>query len=141
MKFHVEAVVVLPDHLHCIWTLPIDDTNYSGRWQAIKTAFSKGMPSGEHRSVSRIAKGERGIWQRRYWEHMIRDDGDYAAHADYIHFNPVKHGLVTDVAKWPFSSFHRWVARGIYPAAWCAGPGEAMAAGERDGNFNDEMPP
>jgi putative transposase len=96
--FHIDAWVVLPDHTHCMWTLPDNDTNFSARWQAIKTAFSKRMMVGEHRSPSRAGKGERGIWQRRFWEHTIRDDRDYAAHLDYIHFNPVKHGLVTQVA-------------------------------------------
>jgi putative transposase len=112
--------------------LPPEDTNYSRRWQAIKTAFSKSMPAEEHRSASRIAKHERGIWQRRFWEHMIRNDDDYAAHADYIHFNPVKHGLVTTPAQWPFSSFHRWVRQGMYPAGWCADRAGNIEAGERE---------
>jgi putative transposase len=113
--FHIDAWVVLPDHLHCLWTLPEGDLDYSGRWQAIKTAFSKHIPEGEFRSVSRREKGERGIWQRRFWEHLIRDDRDYGAHIDYIHFNPVRHGLVAHAADWPYSSFHRLVAAGFYP--------------------------
>jgi len=116
--FHIDAWVVLPDHLHCVWTLPDEDVDFSGRWQAIKTAFSKHIPPGEFRSVSRLKKGERGIWQRRFWEHTIRDDKDYGAHIDYIHFNPVKHGLVAHAADWPYSSFHRLVAAGCYPADW-----------------------
>ena len=78
--FHIDARVVLPEHMHCLWTLPEGDTDFSGRWQAIKTEFSRHLPPGEYRSASRIGKGERGIWQRRFWEHAIRDDRDYAAH-------------------------------------------------------------
>ena len=86
--------------------------------------------NGEHRSLSRVSKGERGIWQRRFWEHTIRDDRDYGVHMDYIHFNPVKHGLVADVAHWPYSSFHRCVAEGLYPAGWAGGTMEVGDAGE-----------
>jgi putative transposase len=132
LPFHIDAWVVLPEHMHCLWTLPPEDTNYSRRWQAIKTAFSKSMPAEEPRSASRIAKHERGIWQRRYWEHTIRNDDDYTAHADYIHFNPVKHGLVATPAQWPFSSFHRWVRQGMYPAGWCADQAVNIEAGERE---------
>jgi putative transposase len=117
-SFHIDAWVVLPDHTHCLWTLPENDANFSGRWQAIKMAFSKGVKAGEALCASAEARGERGIWQRRFWEHTIRDERDYAAHMDYIHFNPVKHGLVANVGDWPFSSFHRSVAMGLYPAAW-----------------------
>ncbi len=129
--FHVDAWVVLPERMHCVWTLPDGDTNFSVRWQAIKTAFSRGMTLGEPRSVSRAGKGERGIWQRRFWEHSIRDDRDYAADLDYVHFNPVKHGLVTHVAAWQYSSFHRCVARGLYPAAWNGGSTDVAEARER----------
>jgi putative transposase len=116
--FHIDAWVVLPEHMHCIWTLPPEDSDYSGRWRAVKKAFSKSMNAGEQRSAVRQARGERGIWQRRFWEHTIRDDKDYANHVDYVHFNPVKHGLVPEPASWPYSSFHRAVAAGLYPAAW-----------------------
>ncbi|MDD2862610.1 MAG: transposase [Acidiphilium sp.] len=126
--FHIDAFVVLPDHLHCMWTLPDGDSDFSFRWNAIKIAFSRGVPAGEYRSVSRIGKRERGIWQRRFWEHTIRDDADYAAHVDYIHFNPVKHGLVAGVADWPYSSFHRAVAMGQYPVDW-AGDGVVADVG------------
>ena len=129
--FHIDAWVVLPEHMHCMWTLPPGDTNFSTRWQAIKTAFSKRLPPGEQRSASRISKGERGIWQRRFWEHTIRDDRDYGIHLDYIHFNPVKHGLVADAAHWPYSSYHRCVAMGFYPSGWAAGAAvEALDVGE-----------
>lgn len=131
--FHIDAWVVLPDHMHAVWTLPPDDTDYSARWKAIKIAFAKALPKTESLSQVRAAKGERGIWQRRFWEHTIRDEQDYAAHMDYVHINPVKHGLVACVADWPYSSFHRWVAQGVYSPDW-AGQGVAdVPAGERGG--------
>jgi putative transposase len=116
--FHIDAWVVLPEHMHCVWTLPPGDSDYSGRWRAVKKAFSKAMEPGEQRSAVRHARGERGIWQRRFWEHTIRHDKDYANHVDYVHSNPVKHGLVPEPAAWPHSSFHRAVAAGLYPADW-----------------------
>ena len=120
--FHIDASVVLPEHMHCLWTLPKGDTDFSRRWPAIKTAFSKRLPQGEHRSASRVSKGERGIWQRRFWEPTIRDDRDYGVHLDYIHFNSVNHGLVAE--------FHRCVAEGLYPVGWAGGTIEAVDAGE-----------
>jgi putative transposase len=128
MPFHIDAWVVLPEHMHALWTLPEGDADFPRRWQAIKMAFSKRVAAGEALSASRRSRGERGIWQRRYWEHTIRNDRDYATHMDYIHFNPVKHGLVSDVAAWPFSSFHKSVAMGHYPLAWA---GEDDGAGDR----------
>ena len=129
--FHIDAWVVLPDHLHCIWTLPPHDADYSARWKAIKIAFAKSVPATEKLSRVRRAKGERGIWQRRSWEHTIRDDRDYSAHMDYVHYNPLKQGLVTRISAWPYSSFHRCVEAGIYPAEWCEGPPIDLACGER----------
>ncbi len=128
--FHIDAWVVLPDHMHSLWTLPAADADYSTRWQAIKIAFSRQIPTGEPRSASRTSKRERGIWQRRFWEHTIRNDQDYAAHMDYIHFNPVKHGLVPHPANWPHSSFHRAVAQGLYPCDWTAEPTNTKQTGE-----------
>ena len=116
--FAIEAVVILPDHLHAIWTLPEGDADFTLRWRLIKSAFSSALPRGERISASRLAKGERGIWQRRYWEHAIRDEADFERHVDYIHFNPVKHGYVTRVADWPHSSFHRYVERGLLAEDW-----------------------
>jgi len=116
--FAIEAMVVLPGHLHAIWTLPVGDAGYALRWRLIKTTFSRSVPAGERRSLSRQEKGERGIWQRRYWEHTIRDELDYQRHVDYIHFNPVKHGLVTAVRDWPYSSFHRYVKQEVLPDDW-----------------------
>jgi putative transposase len=104
--FAIEAMVVLPEHLHCIWTLPGGDADYKMRWALIKAGFSRQLPAGERRSESRLKRGERGIWQRRYWEHAIRDDRDFAGHVDYIHWNPIKHGWVERVGDWPHSSFH-----------------------------------
>ena len=118
--FHIDAWVVLPDHMHCLWTLPANDEDYSTRWKIIKTEFSKALPPTEFLSDVRHKKGERGIWQRRFWEHTIRDENDYAAHMDYVYINPLKHGLVQQVVDWPYSSFHRDVQRGIYPADWAS---------------------
>ncbi len=96
----------------------------------IKAGFSRRIPTGERRNNSRIAKGERGIWQRRYWEHVIRDDRDFARHADYIHYNPVKHGYVQRVADWPYSSFHREVGCGVYTPDWAGAPESDLGTGE-----------
>jgi putative transposase len=129
--FHIDAWVVLPDHMHCLWTLPKGDSDFPRRWRDIKTAFSKSLPASEKRSPIMIHRGERGIWQRRYWEHTIRDDRDYAAHTDYVHFNPVKHGLVDEPLEWPFSSLRRCVVSGLYPADRLGGLPEPPETGER----------
>ncbi|MFH0343688.1 MAG: transposase [Chromatiales bacterium] len=129
--FHIDAWVVLPDHLHCVWTLPPGDDDFSNRWKAIKIRFVHALPRTERRSKVRVAKGARGIWQHRFWEHAIRDDQDYAKHVDYCHFNPVKHGLVSRVVDWPHSTFHRYVERGVYPSTWAGGPEKDLQAGER----------
>jgi putative transposase len=127
--FHIDAWVVLPEHMHCIWTLPPGDTDYPARWRAIKSCFVRRIPKTEALSPTRLDKSERGIWQRRYWEHTIRDEHDYAIHVDYCYINPLKHGLVQSVPDWPYSSFHRDVRKGIYPANW-AGEIVEMEAGE-----------
>lgn len=116
--FYIDAFVVLPNHLHAVWTLPEGDADYSSRWREIKKCFSKAMPKKERLSTVRKLKGERGIWQRRFWEHTIKNENDYRHHVDYVHMNPVKHGLVTRVADWPYSSFHREVAAGNYHIDW-----------------------
>jgi putative transposase len=116
--FHIDAWVVLPDHMHCVWTLPTGDDDFPARWKAIKTAFSKAIHKTEYRSSVRELNNERGIWQRRYWEHTIRNEKDYAAHVDYCHINPVKHGLVKQVSDWPYSTFHKLVEQGVYPENW-----------------------
>lgn len=119
--FRMNAVVILPDHLHCIMTLPEGDADFSTRWNLIKGNFFRAIEKGERISPSRAKRGERWIWQRRFWEHLIRDQDDFNRHADYIHWNPVKHGWVRRVADWPHSSFHGCVRRGIYPLNWCGG--------------------
>lgn len=124
--FRMDAIVVLPDHLHALWTLPEGDDNFSLRWRQIKSAFSREFGKGERISKSRAGKQERGIWQRRFWEHAIRDEHDFARHVDYIHFNPVKHGYVRRVVDWPYSSFHRYVRLGIYPSAWVGSENEGL---------------
>ena len=111
-------LLFLPEHLHCIWTLPPDEADYSLRWGLIKSGFSRLVAGNEIRSESRIKRGERGIWQRRFWEHMIRDEKDFERHVNYIHYNPVKHGWVKRVSDWPYSSFHAHARKGIYPLDW-----------------------
>ncbi len=105
----MDAVVILPDHLHCIWQLPKNDDNFSSRWRLIKSHFSRTINSKEYISKSRQRKKERGIWQRRFWEHVIRNEEDYIHNVEYIHYNPVKHGYVNNVKDWKYSSFHHLV--------------------------------
>lgn len=112
------AICVLPDHLHAIWSLPEGDSNYALRWSLIKSGVSRGLREAGDPSASKLRKRERGIWQRRYWEHAIRDDRDFERHFNYIHYNSVKHGLVTRVADWPHNSFHRYVKDGVLPLDW-----------------------
>ena len=128
--FHIDGWVVLPEHMHWMWTLPADDMNYSARWRDIKKEFLKRVPCGEFRSAAQVRRGERGIWQRLFWEHTIRDDRDYAPHLDYIHFNPVKHGLVQRAGDWELSSFRRCVELGLYPADWVGSDGDALEIDE-----------
>ena len=139
--FIIEAMVILPDHLHAIWTLPPDDAGYPMRWRLFKSWFSRHVPEGEQKSSSRIGKGERGIWQRRYWEHMVRDERDFCRCVDYIHFNPVKHGHVARVVDWPYSTFHRHVAKGWLPADWGVTEEQTTGYGERSDSdeASDEM--
>ncbi len=108
--FTINAIVVLPDHLHAIWTLPNGDADFSMRWMLIKSYFSRGLKIAETTSPSRQRRRERGIWQRRFWERTIRDEADFAGHVDYIHYNPVKHGHAPDQTAWPYSSYRRWAA-------------------------------
>ena len=118
LPFKTVAICVLPDHLHAIWTLPEEDADYPRRWSLIKAGFSRGLPAASDRSASKEARREKGIWQRRYWEHQIRDEMDLERHVNYIHCNPVKHGLVSRVADWPYSSFHRFVAQDWLGPDW-----------------------
>ena len=116
--FQIDAVVILPEHLHCIWTLPAGDSDFSTRWSLIKGNFSRAIEKGEYRSETRRRRGERGLWQRRFWEHLIRDEDDFRHRADYIHWNPVKHGWVQKVSEWPHSSYSSFLRRGIYELNW-----------------------
>jgi len=121
--FEVEACVFLHDHLHAIWRLPDGDSSYSMRWGLIKKEFSKTMKDKLHSSgptASRLRHRENTVWQRRFWEHKIRDDSDFRNHMDYIHYNPVKHGLVRSPCDWKHSSFNRYVDEGLYPSDWGA---------------------
>jgi putative transposase len=125
-SFAMPAIVLLPDHLHAIWTLPEGDSNYPIRWSLIKRKFTQLyiQAGGKEffRSGSRRKRKERGIWQRRYWEHAIDDEKDLERHFDYIHYNPVKHGLVSSPSDWPWSSFQRYVREGFYSVNWGSGP-------------------
>ena len=116
--FDIHGWVVLPDHLHCLIELPAGECDYATRWRLIKLIFSRGLALSEPRSVVQLRRRERGLWQRRYWEHLIRDEGDFRRHLDYIHINPVKHGLVSSVQDWPYSTFQRLAKQGIYPRDW-----------------------
>ena len=119
----IDAIVLLPDHLHCLWTLPENDYNYSMRWRLIKRFFSRYCQDTYEGVVSksRQSKQERAFWQRKFWEHTIRDNRDFIKHVEYIHYNPVKHGLVSTPKDWEYSSFHRYVKLGLYDEMWGAG--------------------
>ena len=127
--FTIDAIVILPDHLHAIITLPDADADFSGRWRRIKSLFTRqltasGVP------VSRNHRGEFALWQRRFWEHTVRNDADFKRCADYIHFNPVRHRLVASPSDWPYSSLHRYIRTGVLPADW-------GGASEVSGNFGE----
>ena len=134
LPFIIDAWVLLPDHLHAIWTLPEDDANYAARWAIIKRTVSNRciylIKEIMTPSFSRLARGENPFWQRRYWEHQIRDDLDFEKHVDYLHWNPMKHGHVSKVVDWPYSTFHRFVDQGLYPVDWSGCSTEKME--ERD---------
>ena len=129
--FTIDAIVILPDHLHALLTLPEGDADFAGRWRRIKGYFSTCLLRAGI-DIKRHANGELALWQRCYWEHTIRDDADFARHVDYIHYNPVKHGLVTRVRDWPYSSFRLYVRRGILPQDRAGDVNEsALSYGER----------
>jgi len=133
LPFEIDAWVLLPDHLHAIWTLPEHDPDYGKRWGLIKSIVSRQcgdlIPEPSSRSFLRIRRREIDFWQRRFWEHQIRDEGDFERHADYIHYNPVKHGLAAYVSQWPYSTYHRYVADGTYPADWAGNPAVGIGRG------------
>ena len=118
MPFEIVAWVVLPEHMHAVWKMPEGDIDYSVRWGMIKSRFSRRLSVAAGSSSSRQRRREASIWQRRFWEHRIRDEDDLRTHFDYVHFNPVKHGHCQRVGDWPYSTFHRWVIRDHYPADW-----------------------
>jgi putative transposase len=134
--FHIDAMVILPHHLHAVWTLPTEDSDFSVRWRLIKTRFAQALPKTERLDAVRTARDERGIWQRRFWEHLIRDEADYARHVEYCYINPMKHGIVLKhgivprIRDWPHSTFHRDVQAGIFPEDWAGGP-------ELDGEYGE----
>ena len=125
--FAIDAIVILPEHLHVLMTLPQNDTDYSGRWRRIKSMFARLVA--RRMPLERNRRGEYALWQRRFWEHTIRDESDFERHADYIHFNPVKHGHVGRVKDWPYSSFHRLVRLGLYPEDWAGARDEYQGSG------------
>lgn len=132
--FDIDAWVLLPDHLHCIWTLPPGDADFGTRWAIIKRYVSTHCPrlkNDKWLNKSKRSRNESTVWQRRFWEHHIRDERDYEIHMDYIHYNPVKHGLVRCVCDWPYSTFHRYVKNRVYPENWAGG------IANNDGNFGE----
>ena len=130
LPFHIDAMVVMPEHLHAVWTLPPGDDDYAGRWRLIKSRFTRALiRTGV--GLRRNEKGVYDLWQRRYWEHTVRDETDLERHVDYIHYNPVKHGHVKRVCDWPYSTFHRYVKAGVYPLDW------AGVADEQEGAFGE----
>ena len=130
LPFDTVAICVLPDHLHAIWSLPGNDADYPTRWNLIKGGFSRALPVNEKRSASKEKRREKGIWQRRYWEHQIRDEAELERLVHYIYYNPIKHGLVQKIADWPYSSFHRDVDRGLFSK-------DGIAPGEVDGKYGE----
>jgi putative transposase len=136
--FQIDTWVLLPDHIHTIWTLPENDANFSLRWQLIKRYVTRECGAYLNRpewlNASKTKHQESTLWQRRFWEHQIRDERDYQAHMDYCHYNPVKHGLVKRVQDWPYSSFHKQVRLGQYPIDWA---GEGMLESGKFGEIGD----
>ncbi len=121
--FKVDAMVVLPDHLHCIWTLPPNDADFATRWRLVKTWFTKHCDPALRAAsgLAREVKREQALWQHRYWEHLLRDEADFVRHVEYIHYNPVKHGHTSTPLDWPYSSFRRYVEAGVFQADWGGG--------------------
>jgi len=128
--FQIDAIVVLPEHLHAIWTLPSSDSDFSGRWRRVKSLFTHHLRRAGESFDPRDGRGFR-LWQRRFWEHTIRDLRDYARHVDYVHYNPVHHGYVKIAALWPYSSIHRFIRRGTITADWGATPDQ------EDGDYGE----
>ncbi len=119
--FDIDAIVILPDHLHAIFTLPENDADFSHRWRRIKTVFTQGVLCAGEALGRRDGTG-RSLWQRRFWEHTIRNDADFSQHVDYIHYNPTKHGLASHPSAWPYSSLHRFIRQGLVAPDWGGKP-------------------
>ena len=139
IAFDIIAFVLLPDHLHTIWSLPPDDADYSIRWKHIKGSFThawlaEGNIDGPVRP-GQACEGRRGVWQPRFMEHTIRDEDDFIAHVEYVHYNPVHHGLVAYPHQWPWSTFHRYVRQGVYQQNWCCGDRERGPKALRDAKW------
>lgn len=134
--FVVDAIALLPDHIHCIWTLPPGDSDFSTRWRLIKSEVTRQgatqLQLQADRNESRQKRRESNLWQRRFWEHCIRDETDFIRHVDYIHYNPIKHGLCQRAADWQYSSFHRYVSQGLYPLDWGTNDDSISVLGECD---------
>jgi putative transposase len=132
--YKIDAFVLLPDHIHCMWTLPDGDNDFSSRWRLVKSDFTRRCDDNFKRIPfgSQADKKEQMIWQRRFWEHQIRDEKDFQKHVEYIHYNPVKHKYVSSPKDWPFSSFHKHVREGKYQISW--GSGEILNFDETIGN-------
>lgn len=130
--FKIDGIVVMPDHLHLMMTLPKNDSDFSLRIRLIKSCFSYHMNDDERINLSRRQKGERGIWQRRFWEHCIRNEDDFEQHLNYIHYNPVKHNYVQQPSEWPYSSIHRYIKQGILPKNWAC---QSIGNFEQYGDF------
>ncbi len=120
-SFQIDAIVILPEHLHTIWTLPDNDADYPGRWRAIKSQFTRSLKQ-QGLALKFNSRGVSNVWQARFWEHTIKDAEDLQRHIDYLHYNPVKHGLTVNVSDWPHSSFHRYVKTGLLPPDWGTEP-------------------
>jgi putative transposase len=129
--FNIDGIVLLPEHLHALITLPAGDSDFPMRWRSIKAGFTRAVVIHEP-SLKPNRKGEYDLWQRRYWEHCIRDETDFNQHLDYIHINPLKHGYVQNVCDWPFSSFHRYVHNGVMDSSWGSNIDPVGMYGERD---------
>lgn len=133
--FEIEAMVVLPEHIHTIWTLPHNDDYFAHRWRLIKSYFTQVLAK-ECVPIIKNAKGNYNLWQNRYWEHTIKNERDFEMHVNYIHYNPVKHGLVKYPAEWPYSSFHNFVKKGILSSDW-SGEAENELLKEKEDRFGE----
>jgi len=136
-RFEIVGMVLLPDHLHCLWQLAESDADFSTRWRLVKTRVTQALRAAgwqvESQTASRRRSNECNIWHRRFWEHLVRDDNDFGRHLDYIHYNPVKHGYVKRPADWPFSTFHRYVRQEWYTKDWGIVPPESVAGWDARG--------